>query len=148
MRRGIALVLAVLGCGFATALLTGCADRPTKQEVDSVDYGPYPENYERLVRDHLKARLTDPAAAIIEFRTEPKRLYQQGSALRPLQYGWAVCLFVNDKNKDGDYEGFHPIVYLIHSGKVIAVNGGAQDNIIGWQFARDGCKKLGVPFSN
>lgn len=146
MLRGRAFRLALLVFGIAIALVAGCQDPPTRREVDTAEYGPYPENYEKLVRDHLRTRLTDPAGAIVEFRAGPGRLYQQDSVLRARQYGWGVCLFVNDRNKDGTFDGFHPIVYIINSGRIIAVNGGARDNIIGWQFARDGCKKLGVSF--
>jgi len=141
MRR-VALILAILGIGATTALLGGCKNPPTKEETSSVDYGPRPDNYEQLVRDYLKPKLTDPAA-IVEFKAGPARLYQQDTALRALQYGWGVCVMVNDKQTYGAADGFYPMVLFIRDGKIVAVNGGSDDNIIGWRFARTGCKELG-----
>jgi hypothetical protein len=140
------VLLAVLGIGATVALLPGCKSPPTKAEMDAADYGPQPENHEQLVRDYLKPKLKDAESAIIEFRAGPKRLYQQDTLLRPLQYGWGVCVLLNEKNDAGTYTGFQPIVFYIHSGKVIAMNGGPDDSIIGNNYARDGCKELGAVF--
>jgi len=143
MRREIAITLAVLGIGTTTALIQGCKAPPTKDEMAAYDYGPQPDNYEQLIRDYLKPRLVDPASAVIEFRAGPKLLYQQETKLRPLQYGWGVCVMVNDKNKTGAFDGFYPMVFFVRNGQITAVNGGAEDNIVGWRFARTGCRELG-----
>jgi hypothetical protein len=143
MHRKIAITLAVLGIGTATALIEGCKAPPTRDEMAAYDYGPQPGNYEQLVRDYLKPRLTDPASAVVEFRAGPKQLYQQDTQLRPLQYGWGVCVMVNDKNKSGAFDGFYPMVFFIRNGSISAVNGGPEDNIVGWRFARTGCRELG-----
>ncbi|MGB7542013.1 MAG: hypothetical protein WBM28_08365 [Burkholderiales bacterium] len=146
MRRKIVLFLAILGIGTATAVLPGCKT-PTVEEKGAVDYGPRPDDYEQIIRDYLKTKLVDPASAIIEFRAGPKQLFQQETILRPLQYGWGVCVFVNDKNRSGAFDGFRPIVFYINNGKVIAANGGAEDDpIIGPRYARAGCKELGAIF--
>ena len=63
--------------------------------------------------------------------------------MRGLQFGWAVCVMVNDKNTRGAYEGFTPGVYFIRNGKVVAHNGGPDDGPIGGKFAREQCEKLG-----
>jgi len=145
MRRKIVLFLAILGFGATTALLPGCKTPPTMEEKGAVDYGPRPDNYEQIVRDYLKPKLVDPAAAIIEFRAGPKQLFQQETILRPLQYGWAVCVFVNDKNRSGAFDGFNPMVFYINNGKVIAANGAPGDEpIVGLRYARAGCKELGA----
>src|SRR2546425_11363335 len=46
----------------------------------------------------------------------------------------------------GDYDGAYPMVFFIRDGKIVAANGGADDNIIGWRYARTGCNELGAPF--
>jgi hypothetical protein len=143
MRRETVLTLAVLAIGVATTLIGGCKNPPTKDEMAAYDYGPQPENYQQLIRDYLKPRLTDPASAVIEFRAGPKELFQQDTKLRPLQYGWGVCVMVNDKNKTGAFDGFYPLVFFIRNGNITAVNGGSEDNVIGWRFARTGCRELG-----
>ena len=38
------------------------------------------------------------------------------------------------------------MVFFIRDGKIVAVNGGADDNIIGWRYARADCNELGAPF--
>jgi len=59
------------------------------------------------MRSYLSVRLKDPKAAIVEFRTEPQQMYQRSVAFRPMQYGWATCVWVNDKNRLGAYSGFY-----------------------------------------
>src|SRR2546430_6533267 len=64
----------------AAALLAGCEAPPvTKEEMSSVDYGPRPTRWQEEIRSYLGIRLTDPKSAIIEFRTEPKQMYQRST---------------------------------------------------------------------
>jgi hypothetical protein len=141
----ITATLATLVIG-AAMLLGGCKNPPTKDEMAAFEYGPEPSNYEQLVRDYLRPKLLDPANAIVWFKAGPKRLYQQVTSLRPVEYGWGVCVWINDKNTRGDFEGFYPMVFFIREGRIVAVNGGNDDNIIGWRYARAGCNELGAPF--
>ena len=131
----------------ALVLLAGCqSPLPTREELAVLDYGPRPEDYEKIVRDYLRTRLVEPDFALIEFKAGPKPLYQKETVLRARQYGWAVCVMINDKDRRGAYEGFYPMVFFIRNGKIVAANGGSDDNIIGWRYARDGCNELGAPF--
>src|SRR5438034_4884028 len=67
----------------AAALLAGCETPPvTKEEMSSVDYGPRPTRWQEEIRSYLGIRLTDPKSAIIEFRTEPKQMYQRATDVR------------------------------------------------------------------
>src|SRR6267143_157368 len=67
----------------AAALLAGCETPPvTKEEMSSVDYGPRPTRWQEEIRSYLGIRLTDPKSAIIEFRTEPKQMYQRSTDVR------------------------------------------------------------------
>jgi hypothetical protein len=144
MQPRLALFLSILGLGLTSVLLGGCStDPPTREEVESVNYGPRPDNYEQIVRDYLRYRLTDPTSAIIEFKAGPTQLYQKDTFIRELQFGWAVCAMINDKNPRGAYEGFTPGVYYIRNGKVMARNGGPDDSPLGAKYARDQCRKLG-----
>jgi len=129
----------------ALAIALGGCDTtpPTKEEKESVNYGPKPDNYQDIVRDFLRPRLTDPIAAIIDYRAGPTQMYQKDAVVRDLQFGWAVCAMVNDKNTRGAYTGFDPAVYFIRDGKVVASNGGPGDGPVGTQFARRQCKELG-----
>ena len=142
----IATILAILCLGTATALTGGCKTPPNQTEMQAYEYGPRPENYEKLIRDYLWPKLLDPGNAIVEFKAGPARLFQQDTGLRSLRYGWAVCVWINDKNTRGAYDGPYPMAFFIRDGKIVAVNGGADDNIIGWRYARKDCNELGTPF--
>jgi len=142
----IAMFLAILGIATAAALTGGCKTPPNQTEMQAYDYGPHPENHEKLIRDYLWPKLLDPGNAIVEFKAGPKQLFQQETALRPLQYGWGVCVWITDKNTRGAYDDPYPMVFFIRNGKIVAANGGVDDNIIGWRYARTGCNELGAPF--
>jgi hypothetical protein len=135
---------AILALCAAALLIAGCSTKPpTKEERESVKYGPRPDNYELIVRDYLRNRLTDPTTAIIEFKTAPTQFYQRDTVIRDLQFGWAVCVLINDKNTRGAYDGFRAGVYYIRNAKVVAANGGPDDGPIGAKYAREQCKELG-----
>ncbi len=128
-------------------LLTGCDTTVTRQEVTSVDYGPQPERWKEEIRGYLGIRLIDPKDAIVEFRNEPKQLFQRKTPVRDQQWGWAACVWVNDKNRAGAYDGFYPMSFVLRNDKIVAVNGGPDDaNVIGARYAREQCAQLGTPF--
>src|SRR2546422_5676313 len=126
----IAMFLAILGAGASAALIGGCKSPPTQSEMAAYDYGPRPEKYEKLIRDSLWPKLLDPGSAIVEFKAGPKQLFQQETALRPLRYGWGVCVWINDKNTRGAYDRPYPMVFFIRDGKIVATNGGSDDKTI------------------
>lgn len=140
MKRWLPIALALA--------LAACNTTVTKEEMATADYGPAPVNYQAEIKSYLSLRLTDPKEAIVEFRNEPKQLYQRGTPVRGEQYGWGVCVWVNDKNKQGAYDGFYPMTFVLRSEKIIAVNGGPDDsNIVGARYAREQCERLGAPFN-
>ena len=126
--------------------LAACAEPVTKEETAGLDYGPRPVRWQDEVKSYLGVRLTDPKAAVVEFRTEPQQMYQRAVAFRPMHYGWAACVWVNDKNRSGAYAGFYPMVFFFRHEKIIQVNGGPDDFGIGAQYARSQCEQLGAPF--
>jgi len=136
-----------LGVGASAVLIGACQNPPpTQAEMGAYNYGPRPENYEKLIRDYLAPKLVDPGSALVEFKAGPRELYQPDNVLRARQYGWGVCVWINDKNAKGAYDGPYPMVFFIREGKIVAVNGGSDDNVIGWRYARTGCNELGAPF--
>jgi hypothetical protein len=126
--------------------LSSCVSPVTKEEMATADYGPKPLAYQDEIKSYLNLRLTDPKSAVVEFRNEPKMLYQRGTPVRGEQYGWGVCVFINDKNKQGAYDGFYPMSFLLRNEKIIAANGGTDDNVIGATYAREHCEQMGSPF--
>jgi hypothetical protein len=131
---------------IAPALVVACAAPVTKQETEGLDYGPKPVRWKEEITSYLGVRLIDPKAAIVEFRTEPQQMYQRAVAMRPMHYGWATCVWVNDKNRSGAYAGFYPMTVFIRNEKIVQVNGGPDDFGVGAQYARSQCKQLGAPF--
>ena len=128
--------------------LAACDTTVTKEEMATADYGPAPVNYQDEIKSYLSLRLTDPKEAVVEFRNEPKQLYQRGTGIRGEQYGWGLCVWVNDKNKQGAFDGFYPMTFIMRNEKIVAVNGGPDDsNIIGAKYAREQCARLGAPFN-
>ena len=130
----------------ASMLVIGCVQPVTKEETAGLDYGPRPTRYQEEIRSYLKLRLTDPRDAIVEFRTEPQQMYQRKVAMRDMHYGWASCVWVNDKNTAGAYSGFYPMVFFFRHEKIVQVNGGPDDFGVGAQYARSQCETLGAPF--
>jgi hypothetical protein len=127
-------------------LLAACAQPVTKEETAGLDYGPKPVHWQKEITSYLAVRLTDPKAAIVEFRTEPQQMYQRKVAFRGMHYGWATCVWVNDKNTAGAYAGFYPMTFFFRNEKIVQVNGGPDDFGIGAQYARSQCEQLGAPF--
>lgn len=127
-------------------LLGACAKPVTKEEVAGLDYGPKPTRYQEEVKSYLAVRLTDPKNAIIEFRSEPAQMYQRKVAFRDMHYGWAVCVWVNDKNSSGNFAGFYPMTFFFRNEKIVQVNSGPDDFGVGAQYARSQCEQLGAPF--
>jgi hypothetical protein len=139
MQRLLPLLLAL---AFA-----GCDTTVTKAEMQTADYGPRPVNYQEEIKGYLGLRLTDPKNALVEFRAGPTQIYNRGTPVRGEQYGWGVCVWINDKNKSGAYDGFYPMSFVLRDEKIVAVNGGPDDaNIIGSRYAREQCQTLGAPF--
>jgi hypothetical protein len=139
MRKAL-LALSVLA-------LAACNTSVSKQEMSSVDYGPAPTRWKEEIRSYLSIRLTAPKDAVVEYRSEPKQLYQRKTPVRDQQYGWGVCVWVNDKNKQGAFDGFYPMSFILRDEKIVAVNNGPDDfGAIGARYAREQCAQLGAPF--
>jgi len=88
MQRTLLQVLTFTAAMILAAILVGCdTSPPSKELVASVNYGPKPDNYQDIIRDYLRPRLTDPTAAIIDYKAGPTQMYQK-DAVRDLQFGW------------------------------------------------------------
>ena len=135
---------------LAAVVLSGCeTPRVTQDEMASVNYGPKPVHWQEEVKGYLGLRLTDPKTALVEFRTEPKKMYQRGVALDAAQYGWAVCVWVNDKNRQGAYNGFKPMTFFIRNEKIVAANNDPDNSgPLYAEYASRQCAELGAPFKD
>jgi len=129
------------------AVLAGCDTTVKKEEMASVDYGPKPARWREEIRSYLDLRLANPKEAVVEYRSEPKQLFQRDTVLRERQYGWATCVWVNEK-KDGKFAGFYPMTIFIRDEKIVAVNNGPDDfGLVASRVAREQCELLGSRFT-
>lgn len=139
MRNYHRIFVAVL---FST-LVAGCASF-TPEELASLDYGPYPDNYKDIVQRYIDAKLKDPASAVVEYRADPGKIWQKGSIISSKEYGWGVCLWINAKNSYGGYVGRRPYAFLIRNGTIVHVHGEMETNMFDTGLAQGMCKQLGA----
>jgi hypothetical protein len=128
----------------AAVILAGCQSPPlTSEQIAALDYGPRPQDYEKIVRDYLRSRVNEPEFALIELRAGPSPLYQKDTLSRQRQYGWAVCATVNERDPRGVYLGDRPVVIYIRGGRVVAMDGGGLEQVANLGYAQAQCKRLG-----
>jgi hypothetical protein len=103
---------------FLIALLVGCASapRPTAQQIEAADCGPFPTNYEEIIKSVASKNLIDPYSAQYTFSQPVKQLNRMTG--NPV-WGWAVCGTVNAKNRFGGYVGAKPYYALIYKGTIV-----------------------------
>jgi hypothetical protein len=141
-------MLKIITCFLLLSFLAGCeTPKVTRDEMDSVNYGPRPVYWKEEITSYLKLRLKDPIGAIVEFPTEPKQMFQKQVGLDPQVHGWAVCVLVRDKKPGGAFEDTFPMTVFLRNEKIVAVNN-PPDNFgpSGPLYARRQCKELGAAF--
>lgn len=118
MRATIGGVLRVIGTLGLTAALSCCAaTAPPPEVLSALDYGPYPEDHETIVRNYLQGTLKDPESARLRLASRPDTRWQ--TLFGKLHYGWRVCYFVNAKNSYGGYTGEHLYYFIVRSRQVV-----------------------------
>jgi hypothetical protein len=111
MLKYVVSLIAVIG-------LAGCSV-PDQAQIDNTDIGPYPGNYESLVKSEIEDSLIDPYSA----------RYKMGSPVRgwagrnvgTKEIGWVVTGTVNAKNRFGGYVGAEKFFAVIRHGQVVHV---------------------------
>lgn len=131
MQRLATLILAAVlllpqaGCGIMAPKVAMI----THQQAAELDFGPYPANYQEIVKDYLKKILKDPDSAKVEFLDKPEKATSDGlsdssgSSLSVPRYGWGNVVRINAKNSYGAYTGYKNREYLIWNGQVIYLTG-------------------------
>jgi hypothetical protein len=134
MKRSL-LVLMVIA-------LAACDTTVKKEETAGLNYGPKPTRWREEIKSYLDLRLPNPKDAVVDYRSEPKQLYQRDTVLRDSQYGWATCVWVNEK-KDGKLADPYPMTFFFRDDKIVAVNGGPDENsFVASRYAREQCAQL------
>lgn len=104
--------------------ITGCAIKPTQQELESADYGNYPENYEGIIKSHMNTVLKDPYSAQYRFLNSPRKAWNGWGGTK---FGYVVCVNINAKNGFGGYTGEKLYYFLLKNNVVILDFGGDSD---------------------
>ena len=92
---------------------TACGKRLTLDELKNSDFGPYPNNYEEIIKAYYSNTLFDPYSAQYTFEEPIKRYVRAGEI-----FGWAVCGTINAKNRFGGYVGAERYWVMISYGEV------------------------------
>lgn len=93
---------------------------PATVDVAKADYGPYPKNYQAVLKTYFTTTLIDPYSAVIEFPEKPYKGYTRSAPItggKPNAFGYVVKACFNAKNRFGGYVGQSCQNYLIHKGK-------------------------------
>jgi hypothetical protein len=106
---------------IAAVALSGCASAPTQEQMSKANYGAYPDDWERIVDNHMQRMLRDPHSAQVQDRSPPQQGYVSMSPLRGggTSFGWYVCMRVNAKNGYGAYVGYQSAMVMINNGRVV-----------------------------
>lgn len=97
----------------------GCTKAPPMSEQLSAYYGPYPSNYEQIIKDKMVTVLFDPYSAQYHFEGTPSSGYYARPFGAKAEYGWYGTVYINAKNRMGGYVGATKYSYLIRDGKLI-----------------------------
>ena len=141
MRTLVLLLTASFLCACETP-------KVSKEELDGVNFGPEPVRWKEEVMAYLKLRLRDPANATVDFKTRPKMMFQKQVGFEPQQHGWALCVAVRDKDRQGVLaDKPYPMTVFIRNEQIVAVNNGPDSfGPLESTYARRQCKDLGAPF--
>lgn len=108
--------------------------RPTQQEIESADYGPYPVEYEQIIKNYMQGILKDPSSATYQFLGSPRSGW---NGMGGKKFGYMVCVNINAKNSFGGYTGNRMSYFMIHYGRVIYASHG--DGRYGSSFVEGMC---------
>lgn len=105
--------------------MAGCAlmiKYPTQQQIETADYGAYPENYQSIATTYISNYLLDPESAKYSGWSLPQKSWY--ADLNQAYFGYKVCFYINAKNRMGGYNGKKLTLLLIRDGVVIYREGG------------------------
>ena len=103
---------------LTTLLLSACVALPGPNQEKEADYGPFPENYQKIAKDYLMAELRDPSSIEIGDISAPTKRWI-GDEFTGINYGYLVCVNVNSKDFFGKLTGFRSDAVLIREEVVV-----------------------------
>ncbi len=85
--------------------------------VSENEYGKYPENYQKILKDYLINNLLNQSDAKIEFVNQPSRLSIE--QMGDVYHGYRVCLSINSRNNKNIYTGYKTHLFIIKNDNVL-----------------------------
>ena len=138
MKNNKRIILLVAVC--VTLNLSGCASDhkltnaeipsvkqlpPTNAEIAAANIGPYPDNYENLVKEWFTNNLKDSDSARYGCITKPNKTYSYDFSYKYANNYNIVYLAmaeVNAKNSYGGYNGWTTYSFYIKNGQILQAN--------------------------
>tara|TARA_B100001057_G_scaffold444924_1_gene482240 strand:+ start:424 stop:1137 length:714 start_codon:yes stop_codon:yes gene_type:complete len=84
--------------------------------VSQSDYGEYPENYAKILKDYLIDNLLNHDSAKIEFVNKPSKMSIK--QIGNIYTGYRICLSINSKNSKNIYTGYKTHLFVIKNNRV------------------------------
>lgn len=109
-----------------TIFLVGCisermtlmpSSQPSQSEIDSWDFGPYPENYRQLVEENPEFKKTAAVKMYVEFEGKPEKTWFKNPHGSGFLYGWGG--FVNKFSRQTHKVKYR---YLIRNNSIILLD--------------------------
>ncbi len=91
--------------------------RPSVEEIEAMNIGPQPSDYQQQVRAFMAPKLQDPRGARIRFEQPPKKgVRAVGDAMK---VSWFVVAFLNDRSQRGGYVGEDRYYFFFEDGAIV-----------------------------
>ena len=105
------------------SLLSACATTPDPSSAGTVSFGEYPENYQDIVKNFLKAKKTRTPVdtSNIQFLNEPNKFIFEQMQFAPEKFGYRACALVSSVNprQSREFYSLRAHFFLINNGEVI-----------------------------
>ena len=101
----------------AILLISACADPQQNQNSLTSDWGPYPENYQDIIKNYMQNRLFDPESALYNWYGLP--FPARSSSYGNIKYGYQMKVGINAKNRMGGYTGEQIYYFFINNAIVV-----------------------------
>jgi hypothetical protein len=113
-------------CALGLLMLCGCASgpgnnygyqeprlyKPSAQEEEAADYGPYPEDYEAIIKNYMQTKLFDPYTAHYRISMKPVKTHLSAKTREEIVYCWHVGSGLTQKTDMADMSVKRSICFI------------------------------------
>ncbi len=117
MKKLLLLIILISGCAKSIVPLPQTViPEMNPNPSPSANYGSYPSNYQKILKNFLKENIRKPDDAKLEFVNKPRKIAI--THLGDDYYGYRICLSINQKNPKSIYTGYKNHFFLINENKI------------------------------